>query len=462
MNSSNQVDSGNGDASRAALLAALHARLSALSAACAQSAFVLSATKCSNDEVRTARQCLQSQSGVVVFLDAVDDATLLEARRRVGHCMVTMFARTAADDAPLMDAATVARLERGDLFAANAVRNARGGFGNVAFGYLGLHFSAPAQDVVAAVGGESVKLVALPVHHEVLMWLMCGSSGAPRRAALLLAMSAEPGCAMISWDSVKVAGGPRHQAMTAQTRTAEHIDEYGARHGNATQRVQAIINDDQDATKLCFVPFTSDGEVRRLIAALLGKPDFFAQHGYKALGGAETADLLAVLDQFAFAAPRRSLVCWASGVVHYEASAAAAPRAGELLPRFASRACDPRDRRLRFVVGTHRPTLTRDELQQLAVIARRGAVPDYTRDANKKCAPRVYANVMNGKSTQFLKPRVRSDAERARLAAAADPAGRDAEFDALPPLYRHLYGVAQPLESLGFSEDDLALVRSIE
>jgi hypothetical protein len=457
-------------AARAVLLRALYARLSVLTAACPQSEYVQDTASCSVDAVRAARVSLHARSGVAVFLDAVDDATLREARRRTGQCMTTMFARTASDDAPLFDDATATALRRGDLFAANALRNARGGFGNASFGYLGLQFTAPAQDVVAQVGGESVKLVALPLHHDVLMWLMCGAGDrgdAPRRTALLLAMSTDPRSAMLSWDSVKVAGGPRPRGMTAQARTAEHIDEYGARHGNDTGRIQANITDDEDATKLCFVPHTNDAEVRRLIAALLGKPDFFAQHGFKALsgGGADTADLLAVLDQFAFAAPRRALVCWASGVVHYEANAAAAPRAGELLLRVLSRACDRRDRRLRFVVGTHRPTLARDELERLAVIARLGAVPDYTRDANKRCAPHVYKNIMNGKSTQFLKARVRGEAEmtalRACVDAAADPQRRAAELQSLTPLYRHLYGITQPLKALGFSDADSSLLCSI-
>jgi len=280
---------------------------------------------------------------------------------------------------------------------------------------------------------------------------MC--ENAPRRTELLLALSGTPERTMISWDSTKVAGGPPDKKMTKQVRTTEHIDEYGAHHDQKTNRLQAIINDDLDSTKLCFVPFTQDSEVRRLIAALLEKPAFFKQNGFKRLSGPKSEDVIAVLDEFAVAPPPLAMVAWVSGVVHYEA-VTRPPRlhAGEVLFRFQSRQNRPKDRRLRFAIGTHTPTMSLYTCKRLAVVAMRGGVPDYNLYVNRECAPTIYENIMNGKTTQFLKPRPVSQYERTVMNHAISEEDVDEDWDLLTPLYKHCYGVPQDVTTLGFGK----------
>lgn len=437
---------------RQQLLDRLSARLRELCTTFPQSSWVFDCNDPSLDaqKLQQFRNTLQTGSGVVVVLNAVSRAEIDEIKKSVGECMIEMYGAEHKWDKEVVDA-----VKAGDLYAANAMRNSKNGFGNASFAYLYKQYTELTQTPTAMIGSERVYFAHLPIQHKVLMRLMC--NGAPRRTAILLALSSTPEKTMISWDSVKVAGGPSSAKMTAQERTVEHIDEYGARYGDRTHRIQAIINDDEDSAKLCFVPFTHDAQVRELICALLEKPDFFAQHGFKRISGENSHDLIEVLDEFAIAPPPMALTLWESGVIHYEASTQPPTREGDVLPCFLSRKLRASDRRLRFVVGTHTPTLLVPVLQRLAVACARGVVPDYNRHANRDCAPRVYENIMNGKTTQFLKPRAICDVERAAMEHALSEQGAIEEWNALPPLYKHLYGVSQPLESLGFSARDTLL-----
>lgn len=436
---------------REQLLEQLRERMQALHEAHPQSTWVFD---CNNvrDDMSAYRERLYNDSGVLVVLNAVTQQEIDDIKPYVGESMVQMYGKEH------WPAEVNTALRSGDLYAANPYRNSRSGCGNVGFAYLYKQFTDAGDAVVLPMpGDECVRLAHLPVHHVVLMRLMC--ENAPRRTALLLSLSETPEHTMISWDSVKVAGGPPHRRMTKQDRTVEHIDEYGTRYGHRTRRLQAIINDDKDPMKLCFVPFTQDTEVRRLIAALLEQPDFFKQHGFKRISGERSRDVIAVLDKFAVAAPPLAMVAWVSGVVHYEA--VTEQGADELLPRFHSRQNRTKDRRLRFVIGTHTPTMSEKVCKRLAVVAARGAVPDYNRNLNRDCAPTVYENIMNGKSTQFLKPRQIGEYERAVMERAVSDEGVEEEWMMLPPLYKHCYGVAQPLDTLGFAAGDAARVKGI-
>jgi hypothetical protein len=441
--------------SRQTLLDRLRARMCELRDQVPQSEWVFECNDASIDAnaMRTVRDCLQNRSGVVVVLNAVSRAEITEIKKSIGECLVEMY---GVDNA--WSPTACAALRAGDLFAANPMRNSKNGFGNSSFAYVYKQFTAPNLTPSAEIGGERVLFSHLPVQHKVLMRLMC--EGAPRRTAILLALSSTPEKTMMSWDSVKVAGGRKTTTMTAQERTIEHIDEYGAKYGDRTRRIQVNINDDQDSAKLCFVPFTRDTEVRLLICALLEKPDFFAQHGFKRIAGDKADDLIRVLDEFAVAPPPLAMVLWASGIVHYEASTSPPTRQGDVLPCFSSRKLRASDRRLRFVVGTHTPTLSTPVLQRLAVACVRGVVPDYNRNANRDCAPNVYENIMNGKTTQFLRARVISDSERTIIEGAISEEGATEQFNALSPLYKHLYGVTQPFADMGFSEADAALLET--
>lgn len=438
---------------RQTLLDRLSARLQELRAVVPQSTWVFDCNDAALDanKLQQYRTILQTGSGVVVVLNAVARAEIDEIKKSVGECMIEMYGAEHKWEKTVADA-----VRAGDLYAANPMRNSKNNFGNASFAYLYKQYTEPAQTPSAIIGTERVYFAHLPIQHKVLMRLMC--DGVPRRTAILLALSSTPEKTMISWDSVKVAGGPSSSKMTSQERTVEHIDEYGARYGDRTHRIQAIINDDQDSAKLCFVPFTHDAQVRELICALLEKPDFFAQHGFKRISGENSHDLIEVLDEFAVAPPPLAMVLWETGVVHYEASTQPATRSGDVLPCFQSRKLRASDRRLRFVVGTHTPTLSDPVLQRLAVACVRGVVPDYNRHANRDCAPRVYENVMNGKTTQFLKPRIICDVERASMEHALSEQGATEMWNSLPTLYKHLYGVSQPFDSLGFSAIDALLL----
>ena len=238
------------DSKRQTLLNALGDRLKALQNACPQSQWVFDCNDNSltSEKLASYRNVLQNVSGVVVVLNSVSRSEMDEIKKHIGNCMIEMYGKKNNWDQDIVDA-----IKSGDLYAANCLRNSKNDFGNVSFAYLYKQYTEQNVTPNAVIGGERVYFAHLPIHHEVLMRLMCANS--PRRTAVLIALSSTPQKTMISWDSVKVAGGETAKKMTTQERTIEHIDEYGKRFGDRTQRIQAIINEDLDEGKLCFVPF---------------------------------------------------------------------------------------------------------------------------------------------------------------------------------------------------------------
>jgi len=432
----------------------------------------------SDETVQRLRKHLFDGLGVVIVKNAVDEETIQRARRWVGEAMVDMYAdaydeqeRTkVADEQESQECErrlheTRKMVLAGDLAAANVYRRVSSGCGNGSFGYQFLQYTAPKRAqwdetllqvrdaVTQEATTERVKFSYLPVFHNVCARLMCAS--APTRTMWLLALAGTPERTCISVDSCKVVEGRPVKGQTKTVRTVAHIDEYGARHGQRTNRVQAIINNDTGNMKLFFVLGTRDPVVRRLICEYLGKPDMFTSHGFKRIGTDDRAmKLMGVLDKFSFAPPPKSMVLWTSGTVHFEAvgrqldqsAATSLPWLANIdrsLHRVESRRNDPSATRLRFVVGTHTPTYDEDTARRLAIIAQRGAVPAHYFSPNQQSAPLIHENTVCLKTTQYKHPRVPSAKEIKAVKAALSPKYVREEFNQYTKLAQHMFGVPQ-------------------
>ena len=117
----------------------------------------------------------------------------------------------------------------------------------------------------------------------------------------------------------------------------------------------------------------------------------------------------------------------------------------------------------RMCVGVHRPVgLNEEERIELAVLAERGLLPEFNRDANKQCVL-LHPNLVNRKSTLYLVPRVLGQDERRFMEAALEKRPRDAraeEWVAMSPLRKLLVGGPQPVAEVdAFSDADRKMLR---
>merc|ERR1712137_860027 len=170
------------------------------------------------------------------------------------------------------------------------------------------------------------------------------------------------------------------------------------------------------------------------------------------------------MGKHAIAPPKYARVIWKSGTIHFEGEASSRTFPPE--SSFAgAHSCNglndlSNSQRLRFVIGPHVPTLAQDSLIRLGIAAERGLCPAIYGKANKNTY--VHLNIVNRKTTQYKVPRsiTKEELEYLHSKLKGIPSESESELNELlgkeipSPLKRLLFGIHQPLESLGFQEDD--------
>ena len=400
--------------------------------------FQADAVKSASD-VRKVKAALDT-FGVVFLTEAISPSSCEQAKVDLKGAMESMFQYDLN--------ANAVKTMPASLDAWNEFRNSKNGFGNPGFGFVQKQFTARTETPTTSIGGEEVFMAHNGVWSTVNLPLLEANI---HTTALLLALTHWNG--QVSIDSAKYASNPRPKPkkQTQQGLTPPHVDIYTE---GEIERVQALIVDEA-AVKLGFVV----GSHR--LAKEIGEAanvNLSTASGYVGLGSNE-----ALKEAFTagwLAPPPRSLVIWKSGVVHFEATSKPGSKQAHVFSSWSDQANAPR---FRAVVGTHMPVnLEQADLVKLAVLGERSLIPDFYNGINSK-ATKLYPNIVNRKSTQYLVARTVSASERKMIQTALEgPADESApEWQEMSPLRKHLVGVTQRLEQLPFGTADIKMIRKM-
>jgi len=338
--------------------------------------------------------------GVVVLKNAIAERDMYRlATYCTGEAIGRMF------EWQLTDTEKKELLYKGSR-AIEARRNCKDlGFGNASFGFVLKHLRASYPSV--EIGGEKVELdlnYGYNLNLDVL-------NEAPAIFPLLCALAGQR--CEVSCDSFKDvhSTNPKPKAKTKPELTKLHIDKYDA---SVEGRLQAMIVAEEEtkdgAVRLGFVPGASRPEVRELIAKL--EPELYSHTGFN---GVKDTHLVELLERRLVAAPYGSLVIWRDGLPHAEANFKLGP---DGIHRFHDRSETPNQHRVRFVVGVHRGrSKTPEETLLLANLAAMGVTHAVYSASNKRTAY-GRANIVDGKTTQWKKPREVPPEEDRRIEAA--------------------------------------------
>ena len=311
--------------------------------------------------------------------------------------------------------------------------NAKNGFGNCNFRFI--YFQFLAQSPRFPISGEDVEFSYNPIHRLTLRLI------ARHPEIWNLLKSFHPtGLPMVSWDSQKVrfqdVGKPlsKISKSTTPTLTVPHRDIY--KHGGyPIERIQAmLISQNSRAISLGWVAHSSDPLIQELISAFLGKP----------VGGYSTVDhpaLVSILNKYWYAP--QGFVIWKQETIHYEAvpdpvnrSFVSFQHSPDILSLFS----------FRLVIGTQIPLhLDRDALTQLAYLAEHGWCPEmYSRSKPHNKSTKVFPNIVNTKSTQYMIPRQPSSHEQSlieKLQHSYSLTECQDHLNQLPLIIKEMYGI---------------------
>lgn len=372
--------------------------------------------------------------GVVILTNAVSDQSLEDLNQNILDCAKKMYDIDATD---VFD-------------GLNDKRNPANGFGNASFSYFYKQPCSKDDTLSTDIGGDLTYLTE-NFGYQINLKLLEDN---PHTASVLLSLT-HPSGGMVSWDSFKLANNPKPKpkSMTKQTLTECHFDAYGGGinddQNDGTDRYQAIISI-EDKIKLGYVPDSINSKVKELLVKLTGKKNLYRKSGFKAI---RDEKILRIFDRYIVAPPSGSLVLWRSGIIHYEAEFRRDD--GDLFS-FRSHQNLPNQKRIRCIVGTHRPqNLTQNELRELARLAENGLIPDMYLGINRDS--KVYPNIMCGKSTQYRVYRKIEENKRKVLNEIIS--SKDLiVLNRVSNLKKYMYGIDQSIESLEVSDADRQMI----
>lgn len=326
--------------------------------------------------------------------------------------------------------------------------NSTSGFGNSSFRFLYGQFT-DAESPKYVIAGEPVEFSYNPFHKINLDLL----ASLPEVWTSLKEVYTETN-PMVSWDSQKVRFWDKSfKNATLPTLTKRHRDIYAKGDGTELDRKQAMIIFERPKPKttpvsLGFVLFSNDRLIRKYIAMYFGKEG-------KGFSSVEDEKLNVVLDKW-WRTLKNGLVVWDQSTIHYEGvpqDIASQPYLrklatdvfGDPLPEatlskgvlYHQHLSEPS---FRAVVGTHTPhKLTQEDLVSLASLAIQDRCPEiYTKNRSHNKGSIVDSNVVNHKSTQFMRPRPLKKMER------TIPIVDHSKVEALPGIYKEFYGIYDP------------------
>jgi hypothetical protein len=378
---------------------------------------------------------LLAKHGIIILTGAVSDKSVESLHQNIRDCAKKMYD---------IDISNM------DIFDdLNPYRNPANGFGNASFGYFFKQPCAIYDTIKTELNGDNVYLTENSGYQVNLALL----EDNPHTAAVLLALT-HPTGGMISWDSFKLSNNPspKPKNMTKQELTKCHFDAYGGGVNNdITYRHQAIIAI-EDKIKLGYVPDSINQKVKDLIQKVSKNSLLYDQDGFKSFADLK---LLDIFNKYVIAPPSGSLVLWNSGVIHYEAEFNKINCNN--LHRYKSSVNLPNQKRIRCVVGLHKPqNLDRSELMELARLAENGLIPDMYFGINKKS--KIYSNIMCSKTTQYKVYRTLTQDQRDSFNLIIQ--NKDLiKLNKISNLKKHLYGISQDIDSLELSDADRDMIQ---
>jgi hypothetical protein len=383
-----------------------------------------------------------ADTGMLFLSGATTPESFATAKRNFVSSFLEMFKYDIPKD-------QLEKISLDNINSINQFRVPKFGSGNASFAYLNKQYTELEKTPTAIIGGEKIYMAINAVHSRVNLPLLLDN---PHTTAVLMALTHIYG--MVSWDSAKYASNPypKPKDMTKQELTKFHFDLYGGNRLGG-QRIQAIIVH-EGVVKLGYVPYTHRPEVQHLISRILKKTNLYSQNGFISTN---ESYLTKVLEKYVIAPDTNTLVTWKETVIHAEATFGTVNESGYC--KFVSRKDQPNSDRYRFVVGVHQPVgLDQSDIRELGRLAEHGLIPDFYFKHNSKT--KVWDNIKNGKSTQFKRPReISTEEQDFMMTAIKDRDDTMAVFESLQPLKKHLYGVYQSLDQLGFVEKDLELLK---
>lgn len=369
--------------------------------------------------------------GVVILKNAVSGQGIKNIYQNISDCAKDMYGLTGTDI----------------FYDLNPYRNPANGFGNASFSYFFKQPCSKDDTLHTNIGNEKIYLTENSGYQVNLKLL----EDNPHTTAVLLAMT-HPEGGMVSWDSFKLANNPKPKpkTMTKQTLTKCHFDAYGGGvNRDVMERYQAIVSI-EDRIKLGYVPDSTHPDIKSLLIAISKNKSLYDQDGFKSYWDDRVIE---IFNKYIIAPPSGSLVLWKSGIIHYEAEF---KRSSNDLYQFASMKNLPDQKRIRCIVGLHKPiNMTQSELIEYARLAEAGLIPDMYQNINRDT--RVHPNIMCGKSTQYKVYRKIPDEKRIELNNIISK--KDLViFDKMTNLKKHMYGITQSIEDLEISDVDKEMI----
>jgi hypothetical protein len=252
---------------------------------------------------------------------------------------------------------------------------------------------------------------------------------------------------MVSWDSQKVRfqdtgkinkiGMSSISKATKPGMTKRHHDIY-TYGGQEMDRIQAMLMfQAPHAIALGYVIFSNHPRVRALLRSYFGEER-------TNFGTVEDDYLNPILDRY-WRAPRDGFVMWEMSTIHYEGLPVDAGHSLRIFGGFKETPESLRAFSFRAVIGTHTPIgLTPRARRELCYLSEKGWLPEIYKHKHNNDNTPISRNLVNAKTTQYLKPRTMGEIEAAILQATIDgytPAEVDAFVAALPPILREMYGI---------------------
>ncbi len=281
--------------------------------------------------------------------------------------------------------------------------------GNKNFGYLIAQPEEKSEVPRLTLSSDMTFAVAMGSAYRANIALMAHPSSSKARE-LLLRNGARR---VVSQDFCKLYRGDL---------TPPHVDLYSQDEG----RIQAMgIGLNEGSVRLCYLAFSNVPEVRALITRVIGHDLYAKNKGYQAVRPNKAEELVECFrraDCILYGSPR-DLVIWESGVIHLEMQL---KRDGSLVIRN-----DKTTTTERFIVGVHELKeghFSDRDLIEISYAADHGFIFHPYGNFNAEGTPAAL-NSFHKKRTQYLKPRQRSNDEKARFAQVQEAITQKAPVD---------------------------------
>ena len=290
---------------------------------------------------------------------------------------------------------------------------------------------------------------------QVNMWLLSNDQN-EKLTSMMLSLSESP-IRMLSVDSIKIATNFKNKSHQF---TKMHIDHYH----NSAERIQMLLNLEEEKTKLFYCPGCIDPNIKTLIEYF--EPNFYQNEGFKAF---KNTELISILKSCMIAPPPNTLICWSSGIPHAEFTAS--KTCSEKIKIFYKPSDLPQEKDqlvVRLFIGNHSPTLLSIEsLVKIALLSENHQLVP-SRYKHNKDSPLSKYNKMNKGNTMYKnvffenKELLKENSESIESIQNTPIKELVSQFLKLDPNKKTLYGVPSSKNfQIFMSEDEVLLNNKI-